>query len=174
MLMLNKNISIVSDAWRHIFASVYKNVRLCMIMVGAISMKHYSYSVKEELGKYFGADTLNKMRSYDSAYVHDTAEEKKHMIPLLWYHADEEAMGMFLSKHFLLETLLCDDYIAYIVQEDKEKAVFLSFIYTDKEAPFPLDPEYAYALAQEWRAKGFSYGLMVARYTIWHCWRLRK
>lgn len=118
-------------------------------------MKHYSYSVKEELGKYFGADTLNKMRIYDSAYVHKTAEEQKHMIPLLWYHADKHAMGMFLSKYFLLETVLCDDYIAYIVQVDKEKAVFLSFLYTDKEAPFALDPEYAYALTQEWSAKGY-------------------
>ena len=38
--------------------------------------------------------------------------EDKNLLPLLWQYADEQAVGLCIEEHFLLDTFLEDDYIA--------------------------------------------------------------
>jgi len=119
--------------------------------------KHYSYSVKDELMKYFPGDTIAEMRNHK-----ETRGEKDfdHMVTLAWAYADTHALGFFLTDHFLEDTVLCDDYIAYIVRNKSKAYAYLSFLHFEDSIPFDMDPGYAYDICSEWNARGYDAVIM--------------
>ena len=119
--------------------------------------KHYSYSVKDELIKYFPGDTITEMRISKSDSVQS---EREGIIPRAWAYADNMALGYFLKGSFLVDTVLYDDYIAYFLKSNHGNEVMLSFMHFENEPPFSLDPEYAYEIAQGWEQKGYKAYIM--------------
>ncbi len=82
--------------------------------------------------------------------------EEDDLLPLSWQYADSEAIRLCLDERFLLDTILEDDYIAYIVQLDTEKQAYLMFMVTEKEPYFHIDINYAKELINAWTAKGYK------------------
>lgn len=115
--------------------------------------KYYSYSVKDELVKLFPSDTITEMRAHKEHYDEN---DIKDLIPLAWTFIDSDVIGHFLSDYFLEDTILCDDYIAYIAQHNSQKYVFLAFLHFEDNIPFDLSPEYAYNLCKEWKSQGYE------------------
>ena len=97
-------------------------------------MKYYSYSVKDILTEYFGADPLAVMRKKSQTSL--GPEHSKHLIPLSWQYADEQIMHLFLDHKFLIRTVIEDDYIAYIYQEGSQQCALLLFITDEDKGPF--------------------------------------
>lgn len=122
------------------------------------NMKYYKYSVKDVLTQHFPKDTVRQMRAIEDHW-HDS-QECGDMLPLAWAYADETARGYFLSELFLEDTLLFDDYIAYIVRRGEKQMVYLAFLHDKDHVPFDLDPAYAYALREEWQQKGYEIVIM--------------
>lgn len=117
-------------------------------------MKYYDYSVKDTLLSHFDHDAVDSMRR-----PHDTwldAEEKKHLIPLAWQYADKETLSLFVDHRFLLDTILEDDYIAYIHQVENKKYVLLMFLLFEEEAPFKIDIQYALSIIRKWQDAGYE------------------
>lgn len=113
--------------------------------------KFYPYSVKALLKESYGEDTVFAMRSFD-------IEKRKgclHDPEYAWKYADLFMLECFEEGAFLQETLLCDDYIAYIATDGTKNYVFLAFYYKNRDE-FDLDPKYAYILCDEWRKKGYE------------------
>lgn len=115
-------------------------------------MKYYSYSVKDKLIAYFGEEnTIAAMR-------HIKRNEDRHAkdwIPLAWQYADQESLGYFLSysQDFLMDTILADDYIVYLTAFGDKNRVFILFMFTQQQAPFRLDTEYAREITEYWGEK---------------------
>lgn len=129
-----------------------------MIKKGACAMrKYYTYSVKEELTKYFQGDTISEMRAYDETFL---PKDDNNFIAHAWAHADNVALGYFLQSHFLKETILCDDYIVYIVQVKAKMYAYLLFLHFEDNIPFDLDPQYAYWICEKWKNKGYKTVIM--------------
>lgn len=100
-------------------------------------MKYYDYSVKDILTAHFGKDTVFEMRKpHNDIYNYD---ENKNLLPLLWQYADEQAISCFLGEFFLLDTVLEDDYIAYLVRFGEKKFVYLLFMTKEDEPYFHMD-----------------------------------
>lgn len=119
--------------------------------------KYYSYSVKDELIKYFPGDTITEMRNHKEERGE---KDFDHMVILAWAYADTHALGFFLSNHFLKDTILCDDYIVYIVQTKTKTYAYLSFLHFEDSIPFDVEPRYAYDICSEWNAKGYDAVIM--------------
>lgn len=115
------------------------------------------YSVKDTLTKYFPGDTITEMRASDADGVKENRED---ILPLALAYADDMAIGHFLSEYFLVDTVLCDDYIAYFVTSRYGDEVLLSFMHFEDDLEFPLDPKYAYELIKEWEKKGYKARIM--------------
>ncbi|MBQ9882337.1 MAG: hypothetical protein IJM42_07010, partial [Synergistes sp.] len=117
-------------------------------------MGFYDYSVKEILKEYFGENTVFEMRKpYRSSYE---ASDSKHLLPLLWRYADERTLLLFREADFLLETIIEDDYIAYISRFGTTDSVYLMFMVTEDGPGFTMDINYAQKLVNEWEAKGYK------------------
>lgn len=117
-------------------------------------MKYYPYSVKDTLLSHFGHDAVDSIRR-----PHDTwldAEEKKHLLPLAWQYADTKTVKLFLDSRFLLDTVLEDDYMAYIYQEEEKKCVLLMFMLFEADAPFKMDIQYALSIVSKWQDAGYE------------------
>jgi len=119
--------------------------------------KHYTYSVKDELIKYFPGDTITEMRNHKEK-IWET--DFDHIVTLAWAYADTQALGFFLSNLFLKDTILCDDYIVYIVQDKSKTYACLSFMHFEDSISFDVDPRYAYDICLEWNAKGYDAVIM--------------
>ncbi len=118
------------------------------------AVKFYDYSVKEILKKHFGENTVFEMRK-PHRNLHEGSEHK-NMLPLLWRYADEEAVRLFLEVDFLLETIIEDDYIAYISRFGTTDTAYLMFMITEDGQGFTMDINYAKKLVNEWEAKGYK------------------
>ncbi len=117
-------------------------------------MKYYNYSVKQMLASYFGDNTVFELRKpHESVFKN---EEDKNLLPLLWQYADEQAVGLCLEEHFLLDTIIEDDYIAYIVQFGDKRMAYLMFMVTEDEPYFHIDINYAKQIVSIWESKGYS------------------
>lgn len=114
--------------------------------------KYYPYSVKEELGRFFPGDTLAGLCGWNGQYACHDPQKK---IPYGWAYADWVARDYFRQDLFLKETILCDDYIAYLVQNRTTAYAILAFLHF-REQPFELEPRYAYGLGEAWRARGYE------------------
>lgn len=122
-------------------------------------MKYYNYSVKELLTDFYGDDPIFAMRKpHDS--VHKSEEDLKNLLPLEWQYADEKVLHLFVDSAFLTDTVLFDDYIAYIGQFKDEKIVYLMFMLTEDDPFFHIDIEYAEALLHEWSLKGYKASIL--------------
>ena len=87
---------------------------------------------------------------------HKSEQDINNLLPLEWQYADENAMQLFVGSTFLLDTILCDDYIAYIGQFNTEKIVYLMFMLTEDDPYFHIDTAYAKELLCEWNEKGYN------------------
>ncbi len=130
-------------------------------------MKYYSYSVKDVLTEYFGADPLTAMRKKSQTSL--GPEHYKHLIPLSWQYADGQVMHLFLDHKFLIRTVIEDDYIAYIYQEGSQQCALLLFITDEDKGPFSISTNYACEIINKWQAKGYrakivSHSVAVERY----------
>ena len=76
--------------------------------------KYHDYSVKSVLESYFGKEPLEIMRAEHERWM--DADDVEGLIPRAWEQVDEKMLFLCQSEYFLLDTRLCDDYIAYIVQ----------------------------------------------------------
>ena len=130
-------------------------------------MRYYSYSVKDILTEYFGADPLAVMRKKSQTSL--GPEHSKHLIPLSWQYADEQIMHLFLDHKFLIRTVIEDDYIAYIYQEGSQQCALLLFITDEDKGPFSINTNYACEIIQKWENTGYktkivSHSVAVERY----------
>lgn len=104
--------------------------------------KHYPYNVKDLLTDYFPNDTLTEMRAINT----DKKLDANHKLELAWAYTHKHMLGYFLQDIFLKETILCDDYIAYITCQGTKEYVYLVFLCLEKEynsnytSTFDLDP----------------------------------
>jgi len=123
-------------------------------------LTYYNYSVKKLLSDYFGKNTLPEMRRrHETYYPSDTTVAE--LTALKWQYADEQALQCFtISSIFLLDTVICDDYIAYIGQSGEDKVVFLLFMISNHDLCFHIETEYAAELSHEWEAKGYKVRIM--------------
>lgn len=119
--------------------------------------KYYSYSVKDELIKYFPGDTVVQMRASDADGVQNPGE---NIIARAWAYADEMAVRHFILERFLVDTVIYDDYIAYFVKSRYGDEVFLSFMHFEDDLNFSLNPKYAYKLISSWEEKGYKAYIM--------------
>lgn len=117
-------------------------------------MKHYSYSVKETLTEYFGSDIIFSMCRPHEA-VRKNSADQEHLLELCWQYADEQAIGLCLGERFLIDTILEDDYIAYIIQFQEKKHAYLMFMVTEDDPLFSMDADYAKRIINEWSEKGY-------------------
>ena len=121
-------------------------------------MKYYNYSVKDMLASHFGKNTIFEMRKpHDSMFG---SEEEKNLLPLMWQFADQRAVSTCLEEVFLLDTVLEDDYIAYIVQFGNKKSVYLMFMIPTEGPYFHLDVDYAKQIAGLWEERGYSAAIL--------------
>jgi len=118
--------------------------------------KYYAYSVKDELERYFSQDTIVNMRAKDDSFEDDV----ENITALAWAYADQVARGYFLGNYLLKETILCDDYIVYIVQTNNETRALISFMHFENCIPFDLDTKYAYDICSKWKQKGYDAVIM--------------
>lgn len=118
-------------------------------------MKFYSYSVKEKLTAYWGTDAITAMRLPHESVRKDPADQE-HLWELCWQYADERAIGLCLEERFLVDTILEDDYIAYIVQFQEKQYAYLMFMVTEDEPLFSMDTDYAKQIINEWSEKGYQ------------------
>lgn len=114
-------------------------------------MSQYDYSVKEMLAKAFGSNTVFEMRRP----MHENTGPDM-LLPLCWQYADKEAVSICLEDKYLIDTILADDYIAYIIQKNDTKYAYLMFMLAEEESPFRIDTEYAISILDDWKAKGFE------------------
>lgn len=117
--------------------------------------RYYTYSVKQLLIDYFGEAAVFSMRKPHEC-THESKKKEKHVLPLAWQFADEQAVGLFQDANFLIDTVLEDDYIAYISQFGEKKFVYLMFMVTESEPLFHIDICYAKSLINEWNEKGYE------------------
>jgi hypothetical protein len=117
-------------------------------------MKYYSYSVKDILTEYFGADPLAVMRKKSQTSL--GPEHSKHLIPLSWQYADEQIMHLFLDHKFLIRTIIEDDYIVYLYQEGSRQCALLLFITDEDKGPFSINTNYACEIIQKWENAGYK------------------
>ena len=141
-------------------------------------MKYYSYSVKDTLVSYFGEDAVQNMRHLKSGeeIIHNKERYSKH-IPMCWRGADREILFLFRNRMFLQDTILMDDYIAYMLCPENGNQVLLMFMADDQTPEFRMTPEYARQLENEWKERGFNpllvwvcvgvHHLDQERYRIW-------
>ena len=121
-------------------------------------MKYYNYSVKDMLASHFGENTIFEMRKpHDSMFG---SEAEKNLLPLMWQFADQQAVSTCLEEVFLLDTVLEDDYIAYIVQFGNKKTVYLMFMIPTEGPFFHLDVDYAKQIVGLWEERGFSAAIL--------------
>lgn len=116
-------------------------------------MAFYSYSVKETLRSFFGESIIDSMRKPHDTWF--TLEDEKNLIPLLWQYADEQAVDLCLEDRYLLDTIIEDDYIAYIIQKNKDQYAYLMFMVTEDNPLFCLDTEYAKTIIKQWESNGY-------------------
>lgn len=117
--------------------------------------KFYPYSVKKVLEGVFGInDTIFEMRAQIKARY--GGEERDNILAYSWQYADEEIRMAFTDTEILLDTIIEDDYIAYISQLGTERTVSLMFMTTEDEAAFQLSELYAEKLAEIWERKGYT------------------
>ena len=119
--------------------------------------KHYPYSVKDELVKYFPGDTITEMRISDAGGIKN---EQENNLPTAWTYTDNMALRHFLKWDFLVDTVLYDDYIAYFLKSKHGNKVMLSFMHFENEPVFSLDPEYAYEIVRDLEQKGYKAYIM--------------
>ena len=117
-------------------------------------MKYYSYSVKDILTEYFGADPLAVMRKKSQTSL--GPEDSKHLIPLSWQYADEQIMHLFLDHKFLIRTVIEEDYIVYLYQEGCQQCALLLFITDEDKGPFSINTNYAREIIQKWENAGYK------------------
>ena len=117
-------------------------------------MKYYNYSVKEMLASNFGDNTVFEMRKPHKS-VFENGEDK-NLLPLLWQYADEQAVDLCLGEFYLLDTIIEDDYIVYIVQFGDKQLAYLMFMVTENAPFFNIDINYAKEIAGIWEDKGYS------------------
>ncbi len=118
-------------------------------------MKYYNYSVKNVLEQSFGEDPITEMRKpNDGRFTSDW--DQKHILGRSWQYADDEARELFLDELFLVDTILEDDYIAYIIKRGNANLAYLMFMTTEDEPLFHIDTQYAKYLISEWKAKGYE------------------
>lgn len=121
-------------------------------------MKYYDYSVKELLTGFYGENAIFSMRnSYGT--VHES-EDITNLLPIEWRYADNETREYFAGSAFLLDTVLYDDYIAYIGKFNEEKIVYLLFMLSEEGPSFDIDTEYAKSLLREWGQKGYKAAIL--------------
>ena len=116
-------------------------------------MRYYDYSVKDVLTKYFGTDPLSAMRKTRKSVM--GSEDRKDIVPLSWQYADERTVDLFLEHRFLVDTIIEDDYIAYIYHQGTKQCALLMFMLFEDNAPFSIDPGYAQKLIREWENAGY-------------------
>jgi hypothetical protein len=117
-------------------------------------MKYYNYSVKEMLASYFGDNIVFEMRKPHKSVFKDG--EDKNLLPLFWQYADKESVGLFLEEYYLLDTIIEDDYIAYIVQFGDMQIALLMFMVTEGQPYFRIDINYAKQIVSIWESRGYS------------------
>ena len=118
-------------------------------------MKFYKYSVKEKLTEYFGDNIIASMRKPHES-VRKTPADQNHLIELCWQYADEHALGLCLDERFLVDTIVKDDYIVYIIQFQEKQFAYLMFMVTEDDPLFSIDVAYAKQLINEWTEQGFE------------------
>ena len=116
-------------------------------------MHYYDYSVKDVLAEYFGTDSLSAMRNSHKSGM--GPDDRKDIVPLSWQYADEQTVGLFLGHRFLVDTIIEDDYIAYIYHQGKDQCALLMFMISEDNAPFSIDLGYAQELIREWENAGY-------------------
>ncbi len=114
--------------------------------------KYYSYSVKDLLTESFPGNSVTEMR----AKKQRDATQDQSLTARAWAYADNQAIQYFLGDYFLQDTLLCEDYMVYIVQRGRQSHAFLSFLHFEDDLPPYPDPEYAFSLCEEWKSKGYD------------------
>ena len=120
--------------------------------------KYYPYNVKDLLTDYFPNDTLTKMRAINT----DKNIDANHKLEVAWAYAHQHMLGYFLQDVFLKETVLCDDYIAYITCQGATEYVYLVFLCLEEEYSsnyinsFYLNHKYAMQLSLQWEKKGYK------------------
>ena len=130
-------------------------------------MKFYEYSVKDALISYFGDNAILEMRKrQDETYK---AEDEKFLTPLIWQYADREARKLFIDANYLLDTIIEDDYIAYLGQFENQKKAYLMFMVSEEKPTFQMDAEYAKEIVEEWENKGFEAYILRERVVIIRC-----
>lgn len=117
-------------------------------------MAYYTYSVKKTLAEYFGADTLSAMRKTHGAVFGPA--ERQHILPLSWQYADEQTVNLFLEHRFLMDTIIEDDYIAYLYQQGNQQCALLMFMLHEENAPFSIALDYACEIIRKWETNGYN------------------
>lgn len=108
-------------------------------------MSFYRYSVGKLLFDSFGDNTVTNMRSNLSV---SDAES------LCWQYADLMVTQSLKEKEYLIDTIIEDDYIAYISQSGTQTRVYLLFMF--RGIYFNISPTYAEEILSKWGALGYK------------------
>ncbi len=80
-----------------------------------------------------------------------TTDYKDRIVPLMWQYADRRAQEYFLSDCFLINSVIEEDRIAYILQQGEKKIVYLMFLTPVDGSDFTIDVDYAEEIILEWK-----------------------
>ena len=118
-----------------------------------MSLRYYEYSVKDILTEYFGTDPVSAMRKHHKSWLEP--KDRENILPLSWQYADEQTINLFLEHRFLVDTIIKDDYIAYIYQQGEKQCALLMFMVSEDRVPFSINLKYAQMLIDEWDKAGY-------------------
>jgi hypothetical protein len=60
-------------------------------------------------------------------FGHGKGSKETNIYAWYWKQADDQVLGFCLEEKYLIDTVLEDDYIAYMLQDATEKIVYLLF-----------------------------------------------
>lgn len=129
-------------------------------MFGPKPIKMHNGCLKNELAAIFGPDTITAMRNAKDEYTYTDENIREMSCAYAWRKADQVMLSCFCNDHFLVETILCDEYIAYITKTGETTNALLMFVdsfgnYQSGYFNFKvIDPKDAYKLRKEWEEKG--------------------
>ncbi len=117
----------------------------------------HQYNVKDTLTEYCGNFAISYLRQMTVGWMEDTSERSK-LLPAVWAYADHTIRKNFNRHIFLKETILFDDYIAYLTQNGPRKIAFLLFVKAPgpDPKPFNINPDYAHPITEQWKKEGYE------------------
>lgn len=148
---------------RYIYIDMDEKQRIKLIWIGYLRSernemegRYYEYSVRENLYKKFGEDPFTEMKKNEP----DISEETRglDMEAYRWAKAYLGTLGLFIrnTNRFLLDTVLKDDYIALIAEEDEKKTAYLLFMLVSGRDTFSPEQAYLEKLIEEWNTCGYD------------------